>query len=116
MKYKGWYGWFEENQVKWRRNNKSFNNTSDLVTYEFETSSNIKVLICYIEGLINKDLLDRDIIKPIINNLNSPKDIKSVLYVSNLNEIDLIEDEAGEMTYGSIGIFIMGLISVTLLV
>lgn len=86
-----------------------FNNTSDLVTYEFETSSNIKVLICYIEGLINKDLLDRDIIKPIINNLNSPKDIKSVLYVSNLNEIDLLEDVAGEITYGSIGIFINGI-------
>lgn len=86
-----------------------FNNTSDLVTYEFETSSNTKVLICYIEGLINKDLLDRDIIKPIINNLNSPKDIKNVLYVSNLKEIDLIEDVAGEMTYGSVGIFINGI-------
>ena len=52
-----------------------FNNTSDLVIYEFETKSNLKLMVCYIEGFIDRDLLDRDIIKPMILNLDRDKDI-----------------------------------------
>ena len=46
-----------------------FNNTSDLVLYEFETNSNIKMMACYIEGFIDRELFDRDILKPLILDL-----------------------------------------------
>ena len=86
-----------------------FYNTSDLVTYEFETKSNIKIMICYIEGLIDKDLLDRDIIKPIILNLEKSTDIKKVIYVSNVEEGISLKDIANTLTSGSVAIFIDGI-------
>ncbi len=88
---------------------KTFNNTSDLVTYEFETNSNIKAMVCYIEGLIDKDLLDRDIIKPAIESLDSPKKIKKIIYISNMEEVNLFQEVADKMTYGSVAIFIEGI-------
>ena len=51
-----------------------FNNTSDLIIYEFETESNIRMMVCYIEGFIDRNLLDRDILKPVILSLEMPKD------------------------------------------
>ena len=86
-----------------------FYNTSDLTTYEFETKSNIKIMICYIEGLIDKDLLDRDIIKPIILNLEKSTDIKKVIYVSNVEEGISLKDIANTLTSGSVAIFIDGI-------
>ena len=86
-----------------------FYNTSDLTTYEFETKSNIKIMICYIEGLIDKDLLDRDIIKPIILNLEKSKDIKKIIYVSNVEEEISLKDIANVLNYGSAAIFIDGI-------
>ena len=86
-----------------------FNNTSDLITYEFETKSNIKMMVCYIEGFIDRNLLDRDILKPIILNLETPKDIKKVIYVSSMEEIELMEEIADKMTYGNVAIFVNGI-------
>ena len=86
-----------------------FNNTSDLIIYEFETESNIKMMICYIEGFIDRNLLDRDILKPVILNLETPKDIKKIIYVSSMKEVDLVQEVADKMTYGNVAIFINGI-------
>ena len=83
-----------------------FNNTSDLVTYEFETYSNLKAMVCYIDGLINKDLLDRDIIKPIIDNLDSPQKIKKIMYISSMEETNLLQEIVDKMVCGNVAIFI----------
>lgn len=83
-----------------------FNNTSDLITYKLETNSGIKILISYIEGLVDKDLLDRDIIKPIILNLETSKDIKSIIHITKLEEMIAIEEIAKKLSYGYVGIFI----------
>ncbi len=86
-----------------------FNNTSDLIIYEFETKSNIRMMVCYIEGFIDRNLLDRDILKPVILNLETPKDIKKVIYVSGMEEVDLVQEVADKMTYGNVAIFINGI-------
>ncbi len=83
-----------------------FNNTSDLVIYEFETVSNIKLMVCYIEGFIDKDLLDKDIIKPIILNLDNPKDIEKIIYISGMEESSSLQEVADNMIYGSVALFI----------
>ena len=83
-----------------------FNNTSDLVIYEFETKSNLKLMVCYIEGFIDRDLLDRDIIKPMILNLDRDKDINKILYVSGMEEVSTLQEVADKMPYGSVAIFI----------
>lgn len=85
-----------------------FNNTSDLKVYEFTTMYNIKVMICYIEGFIDKNLLDRDIIKPIILNLDISKDVEKVLYVSGIEKITNIEELSDKLNYGDIALFIDG--------
>ena len=86
----------------------AFNNTSDLVIYEFESHSNIKMMVCYIEGFIDRSLLDRDILKPMILNLDTPKDIKKIIYVSGMEELSLIQEVVDQMNYGSVAIFIDG--------
>lgn len=85
-----------------------FNNTSDLIVYEFSTKSNVKAMVCYLEGFIDRDLLDRDIIKPIILNLESPKNLKKIIYTSSLREMDILQDAMDKMAYGSIALFIDG--------
>ena len=85
-----------------------FNNTSDLVVYEFETHSGIKAMICYIEGFIDKGLMDRDILKPLIISLDKPKNIKKTIFVSQVKEIDSIEDIPAELTYGKVALFFEG--------
>lgn len=50
-----------------------FNNSSDFVAYEFESLSKIRMMVCYIEGLVDRDILDRDIIESLILNVKKNK-------------------------------------------
>ncbi|MCF6463585.1 spore germination protein [Clostridium sp. Cult1] len=82
-----------------------FNNTSDLVLYEFETNSNIKMMACYIEGFIDRELFDRDILKPLILDLKKVKDIKRTILTSKIKEIDSMENLIEDILSGNIAIF-----------
>lgn len=84
----------------------SFNNTGDLVTYEFETNSNIRLLACYIEGFIDRNLFDRDVLKPLILGLENPKDIKKVIFNSKIEELCLIENVIDSLPNGRVAIFL----------
>lgn len=86
-----------------------FNNTSDLIIYEFITKSNIKAIVCYMEGFIDRSLLDRDIIKPIIINLDNPKNLKSILYVTGMEKKMDLGEIADKLNYGSIALFLDGI-------
>ncbi len=70
---------------------------------------NIHVMVCYIEGFIDRSILDRDIIKPIISNLENSRDIKSVLFVSNMEKEMELENIAEKLNYGNIALFIDGI-------
>lgn len=85
----------------------SFNNTSDLIHYEFETNDNKKVIIFYIEGFIDRDLLDRDIVKPMISNKEN-RDIKKIISISNLSEVYEIKEVINKISEGNVAIFING--------
>ena len=87
---------------------KLFHNTSDLIIHEFKTNSGIKGMICYIEGLIDKDLMDRDILKPLILGLETPKDIGRVVFVSQIEEANSMDDIATQLNYGKIALFFEG--------
>lgn len=86
-----------------------FNSTSDLILHEFKTQKNNHVMVCYIEGFIDRSILDRDIIKPIISNLENSRDIKSVLFVSNMEKEMELENIAEKLNYGNIALFIDGI-------
>ncbi|HSH36250.1 spore germination protein [Schnuerera sp.] len=86
-----------------------FHNTSDFVAFEFETNSNIKMMVCYIEGFIDRDLLDRDVLKPLILDLNNKKEINRVIFSSKVKEIDCLEKMIEEILLGRVAIFVENL-------
>ncbi len=85
-----------------------FNNSSDLEIYEFKTNKNNKFCLCYIDGLVDKNLLDRDVLKPIINCYENIKDLKKIINVSGIREVKYIDNVLKEMTYGSVVLFVDG--------
>lgn len=85
-----------------------FHNTSDLIIHEFETNFGIRAIACYIEGLIDKNLMDRDVLKPLISGLNKPKNIKKIIFVSQVKEMDSMEDIATQLNYGKVALFFEG--------
>lgn len=86
-----------------------FNNSSDFVAYDFETLSNLKIMVCYIEGLIDRDILDRDILESITVNVKKPKDIKKFIMTSSIKEVYSVDEIVNEIVYGRVAIFVEGL-------
>ncbi len=86
-----------------------FNSSTDFVAYEFESIFNINMMICYIEGLIDRDILDRDILRSLIFNLKNPKDVKKIIMTSKVTEIHNILDTVDEIVYGKAILFVEGL-------
>lgn len=86
-----------------------FNNTSDLVLYEFETLCNEKALIVYIDGIIDKAILNEDLLKPLMKDLVSVQDIRSTVHISKVNEIKNIKDTIMPIFQGNVVLFVEGL-------
>ena len=84
----------------------AFHSTGDLVTYEFKTNSNIKIMAAYIEGFIDRDIFDNDILKPLILSLEDPKDIKRTIFISKIEESDSMEDIIYQLPNGKVALFI----------
>lgn len=85
-----------------------FNNSSDFVAYEFTTLSKIDMMVCYIEGLVDKDILDRDILTSLILNVKKEKNIKDLILTSKIKEIYMLDEAVDEIVYGKVILFIEG--------
>lgn len=86
-----------------------FNNTSDLVLYEFKTLSDISILIAYIGNTIDQNILNEDIIKPLKEDLDIKENINSKIFISNYTEIKDLKNSINPMTRGGVILFIEGL-------
>ncbi|MDR7856542.1 spore germination protein [Tissierella sp.] len=64
-----------------------FNNSSDLVLYEFDTLCSSKAMVGYIEGIVDKNGLQNSLIKPLIQDLTSPNDVLSTVPISGTEEV-----------------------------
>ena len=82
-----------------------FNNSSDLILHEFKTSLNTDTLVVYINGLIDKKALNDFVIKPLIESLNSPYDIVSTIYVTEIKEVNNINNVIYELVDGHVLLF-----------
>lgn len=82
-----------------------FNNSSDLIVYEFETLPNTKALIIYINGLVDKKALDEYVVKPLVENMTTPIDIRSSMYITEIKEISNIKDAVNSITDGHVVLF-----------
>ena len=85
---------------------KVFNNSSDLVLYEFYTLSEDKALIGYINGLVDKEALNKDLLKPLMRDLISSKEVLSTVFVSGARKVFGIKEILQPMTDGSVVLFI----------
>lgn len=94
--------------------NKRFNSSIDLKMYDFETVSGIKTLVIYIEEIIKKEVLDRDVINPFISDSNKisykKQDViesfKKIFPVSNIKVIESISQAIQNILDGNAVFFI----------
>lgn len=86
-----------------------FNNSEDLIIFEFDTLGDTEVLVVYINGLIDKKALNEFVIKPLINNLISVYDIKSSIYISEIQEIYNINESIKAIVDGHVVLFMEGI-------
>lgn len=83
-----------------------FNNSSDLIIYEFTTNCNDKAFVFYIQGIIDKEILNEDLLKPLINDLEDLKEIKSKVYISPTIEVTALKDCIIPIINGDVALFI----------
>lgn len=86
-----------------------FNNSEDLIIFEFDTLGDTEALVVYINGLIDKKALNEFVIKPLINNLISVYDIKSSIYISEIQEIYNINESIKAIVDGHVVLFMEGI-------
>lgn len=84
-----------------------FKNSSDLVYDEIQSYSGKKAFIVYIEGLINKDMLNRDVITPLINDYKNG-DIKKCLHTTSTSETRSLDFAINKILDCNVVIFIDG--------
>lgn len=82
-----------------------FNNSSDIVIHQFDTLCNTKVMVAYINGFIDKEALNDNIIKPLIENLVSPMDILDTVYISEVKEIANFQEVIKGIIDGHVALF-----------
>lgn len=94
----------------------SFKNSSDVIFYAFEAYSGIKALIVYIDGLINKEILNRDVIDPFITktkdefngNPKSTQELKKLIHVANIQETKMMYEIIDAILNGDTVMFFEG--------
>jgi len=94
-----------------------FKNSIDVIFYEFETISGIKAIAVYVEEIVKKEVLDRDVINPFILKSNDNEVTKSVNFetlkkffpVTNLKEINGFAEAITSIINGDTIILIDGL-------
>ncbi len=92
----------EENKARFYS---EFNNSSDLVTRQLQTLCKTEVMVCYINGFIDKEALNDNIIKPLIENLVSPMEIADTVYISEVKEISNFQEVIKGVVDGHVALF-----------
>ncbi len=82
-----------------------FNNTSDIVVRDFQTLCDTEAMVCYINGFIDKEALNDNILQPLIKNLLSPMDITDTVYITELREIRNYEEAVTGIIDGHVALF-----------
>ncbi len=95
-----------------------FYNSSDLIFNEFETFSGVKVLIVYIDGLVDVDVVNRDIINSFISAaeetdiktiVNNPEKIKGIVSAGDIKPKYNYSQVANEIMSGNSAVFVNGM-------
>ncbi|ADY56681.1 GerA spore germination protein [Syntrophobotulus glycolicus DSM 8271] len=89
---------------------KEFKNSGDLILAEFQTTGNIRGLSVYLDGMINKDIINRDILGPLIRNYKVEKeDPRKYITAANIKYTENIKQAVQEILKGNTVILLEGL-------
>ena len=83
-----------------------FNNTSDLIVYEFTTLCGELGLVAYIDEFIDKKVLNEDIIRPLIRDLVNPEEVLSTVFTSQAEKLYEIGESSSLLNNGNVILFI----------
>lgn len=86
-----------------------FNNTSDLVIHEFRILSEERSFIAYINGIVDREMLNEGLLTPLMNKLKSSEDVKSTIPISPTIEVQEMKDCISPIVNGDVALFIEGL-------
>lgn len=97
--------------------------SGDITFNEFATFSGVKVLIVYIDGLVNKELLGRDVINSFIMNskelqanaLLNPKILKNLIAVADVTETKIMSTVIDDVLNGNTVLFVDGVATALLI-
>jgi len=103
----------EENQAYLKH---AFNNSTDVIFQEFKSFSGLTALVVYIEGLVNHELLGRDIIgsftklrKANLTNNPNPQELTKHLPSANIKETQSMSTVIDEVLNGNTLMFVDGM-------
>ncbi len=82
-----------------------FRNSNDLKLYEFNTLCDVRALVVYIEGLIDRNGLYNDLIRPLIQELQSPERILEAVPIAGALQTDNMETIVNELLVGNAVLF-----------
>ncbi|SHF28222.1 spore germination protein KA [Seinonella peptonophila] len=80
-----------------------FKGCSDVVFHDFTIFGQISAVLIYIEGLVDKEKLDQNVLTPLLNKTGEPFSINTVsgvIPVSNIKELNYIEEIIDEISNG----------------
>lgn len=82
-----------------------FHNASDIVEYKFLTLIETEAAVVYIDGLCNKNGINDNVIKPLMENLVDPSDIRNTIQTSESEDIKSMDQVVKVLTEGLVVLF-----------
>lgn len=95
----------------------SFKNSSDVIYYEFQVYSGTAALLVYIDGLVDKETLNRDVVDHILIKSKEYdfeekywglEKLKSLIHVANIKETKMMSEVIGAILDGDTAMFFEG--------
>jgi len=90
----------------------AFNNSEDFVFYKFTALDSTDIAIAYISSMVKKELINKEIIKPLINNLQdnqnklNEKTIKQWIPATDIREVEKLSEVIDKILMGHVILFL----------
>ncbi|OCT12312.1 hypothetical protein A8709_31260 [Paenibacillus pectinilyticus] len=90
-----------------------YNKCHDVHFHTFTIGQTTKAFIVYVEGLVDIDLLNKDVLDRLLQETKdewnySVKDLSTLISISNITEIIRMDDLVSCLSLGSVGLFVQG--------
>jgi spore germination protein KA len=106
---------FDELEQNEKRLKAIFRNSIDLIVYRFESESGVQAMTAFIDGIVDKERLSRDIMPGFLSEMEritgkpDVESLKRALYVASLNAEEKMADVVEKILSNHVAIFVEGL-------